>query len=86
MKLCPRCSAEITYKMKKCDKCGLPLDGIDFSDEIEEQKRLEEEKKVSKKTEKKQSKKAKKLAKKQERKERRERESVSDTDFSGPKI
>lgn len=82
MKLCPRCSAEITYKMKKCDKCGLPLDGVDFSDEIEEQKKLEAEKKQTAKTSKKQDKKAKKLAKKQEKKERRERESVSDTDFS----
>lgn len=82
MKQCPRCSADITYKMKKCDKCGLPLDSVDFSDEIEEQKRLEAEQKQQKKQSKKDDKRAKKAAKKQERKERRERESVSDTDFS----
>lgn len=82
MKQCPRCSAEITYRMKKCDKCGLPLDGVDFSDEIEEQKRVEAEEKARKKQNKKEDKRSKKAAKKQERKERRERESVSDTDFS----
>ena len=78
MKLCPRCSAEITSKMKKCDKCGLPLDGVDFSDELEAEKQTEAEKKANKEAEKR----AKKAAKKQEKKEKRERESVSDTDFS----
>ena len=74
MKQCPRCASEITSKMKKCDRCGLPLDGIDFSDE--EEKELVEAK--NKKAAKKERKEAKKLAKK----EKRERESVSDTDFS----
>ena len=78
MKQCPRCAAEITSKMKKCEKCGLPLDSVDFSDELEKQE-LEMQ---SKKAEKKAEKRAKKLARKQELKEKRERESVSTTDFS----
>lgn len=73
MKQCPRCASEITSKMKKCDRCGLPLDGIDFSDEEKEMTA-----KNSKKIQAKERKKAKKLAKK----EKRERELVSDTDFS----
>lgn len=78
MKQCPRCSAEITSKMKKCERCGLPLDHVDFSDEI-----LQEElDKKAKKQAKIADKKAKKQARKQELKEKRERESVSTTDFS----
>lgn len=73
MKQCPRCASEITSKMKKCDRCGLPLDGIDFSDE---EKELVETK--NKKAAKKERQEAKRLA----RKEKRERESVSNTDFS----
>ena len=41
MKQCPRCAAEITSKMKKCDKCGMPLDKVDFSDEIEKKEQWE---------------------------------------------
>ena len=78
MKQCPRCAAEITSKMKKCEKCGLPLDSVDFSDELEKQELEIKNKKAEKKAEKR----AKKLARKQELKEKRERESVSTTDFS----
>ena len=78
MKQCPRCAAEITSKMKKCEKCGLPLDSVDFSDELEKQEQEIQNKKAEKKAEKR----AKKLARKQELKEKRERESVSTTDFS----
>ncbi len=78
MKQCPRCAAEITSKMKKCDKCGLPLDNIDFSDELEAKELEQKNKKAQKKAEKK----ANKLARKQELKEKREKESVSSTDFS----
>ncbi len=78
MKQCPRCSAVITSKMEKCEKCGLPLDSVDFSDEFEKQELEMQNKKAEKKAEKR----AKKLARKQELKEKRERESVSTTDFS----
>lgn len=78
MKQCPRCAAEITSKMKKCEKCGLPLDKVDFSDELKQQELEIQNKKAEKKAEKR----AKKLARKQELKEKRERESVSTTDFS----
>ena len=78
MKQCPRCAAQITSKMKKCEKCGLPLDSVDFSDEFEKQELENQNKKAAKKAEKR----AKKLARKQELKEKRERESVSNTDFS----
>lgn len=78
MKQCPRCSAEITSKMKKCERCGLPLDHVDFSDEIlkkELDKKTKRQAKIAEKQ-------AQKQAKKQELKEKRERESVSNTDFS----
>ena len=78
MKQCPRCAAQITSKMSKCEKCGLPLDSVDFSDEFEKQELENQNKKAAKKAEKR----AKKLARKQELKEKRERESVSNTDFS----
>lgn len=78
MKQCPRCSAEITSKMKKCERCGLPLDHVDFSDEILQEELDRKAKKQAKIADKK----AKKQAKKQELKEKRERESVSTTDFS----
>ena len=77
MKQCPRCSAEITSKMKKCDKCGMPLDGVDFSDEIAKKEQEAKQAKIDKKNKKIEDKKAKKQAKK----EKRLRESVSDTDF-----
>lgn len=77
MKQCPRCASEITSKMKKCDRCGLPLDDVDFSDDVEQEK-----KEALTKAQKKEAKKAKKQAKKQEKKEKKERESVSNTDFS----
>ena len=92
MKLCPRCASEITSKMKKCDRCGLPLDKVNFSDEVEEVSKTEQnaeqapenksESGKEKRARLKAEKKAKKLAKKQAIKEKRERESVSDTDFS----
>ena len=78
MKQCPRCAAEITSKMKKCEKCGLPLDKVDFSDELKQQELEAENRKAEKKAERR----AKKLERKQELKEKRERESVSSTDFA----
>lgn len=78
MKQCPRCASVITSKMKKCDRCGMPLDGVDFSDELEQ----EQKNKIQQKAEKKAKKKAEKLAKKQAKKEKAEREEISTTDFS----
>ncbi len=82
MKQCPRCAAEITSKMKKCDRCGLPLDSVDFSDELEQQEQERAKNREEKKAAKKAKKREAKLAKKQARKEKQERESVSNTDFS----
>ena len=78
MKQCPRCASVITSKMKKCDRCGMPLDGVDFSDELEQ----EQKNKIQQKAEKKAKKKEEKLAKKQAKKEKAEREEISTTDFS----
>lgn len=80
MKQCPRCASEITSKMKKCDRCGLPLDSVDFSDEIVEEEKRESA--AQKKREQKAAKKAEKKAKKQELKEKKKQEAVSNTDFS----
>jgi len=80
MSRCPRCSSEITKNMKKCPRCGLPVDGMNFSAD-ENQEEIVETKKLTK-NEIKARNKAKKEQRKLEKKQRKELESKSDTDFS----
>lgn len=78
MRQCPRCASEINVNDKVCPRCGIPVDKMNFEDEIEQ----DEPKVVYSSAEKREKKRLKKEAKKAEKKAKRLAREKSDTDFS----
>ncbi len=78
MKQCPRCASEIGKKDKVCPRCGIPVDKMEFAEQLEEEAKSPKLNRAQKKEKKRLAKLERKEAKRQKKLER----AISPTDFS----
>lgn len=78
MRQCPRCASEIGKKDKVCPRCGIPVDKMEFAEQLEEEAKSPKLNRAQKKEKKRLAKLERKEAKRQKKLEK----AISPTDFS----